>query len=272
MMDEIIRFTRRVVPETSTAFVTPFIVPWTPLDLSNLIGFYRADIGVSETGGNVTSWADQSIQGQNLASILGTPTWSATGFNTSFPGVLFTNASGLDGIGNTTFVCSTTTFSVFILCSFVTSGDLSNARLVTLWDGTSANDYLTPSIVLYSPDPSVTPLFAPSFSLYSSGVIGNGGSPYSYSYPTGGVPVLLGGVLSGTTGNIYFNGTVQGAGTGFSSIVGDDNFWINYDNNAGKNGHVNMSVAYVIVTTSEMSVSDIANLVTWTNTNWGTSF
>lgn len=56
---------------------------WTPAKLTGLVAWYKADVGVSLSGSNVTGWADQSGHGYNL--VVGTggtsPVFNATGFN-----------------------------------------------------------------------------------------------------------------------------------------------------------------------------------------------
>lgn len=65
---------------------------WSPLLLSGLVAWYRADMGVSKTGTTVTAWADQS--GNGLDVIPGTsPVYSATGVNGK-PGVAFEEWQG----------------------------------------------------------------------------------------------------------------------------------------------------------------------------------
>jgi hypothetical protein len=41
--------------------------PWTPARLSSLAAWYRADLGVTLNGGNVSAWADQSGNGRHSA-------------------------------------------------------------------------------------------------------------------------------------------------------------------------------------------------------------
>lgn len=68
---------------------------WTPADLgSDLIAWYDASVSGSITGTSpVTAWSDQSGTGNNLVSSGGGPTYNATGFNSGYPGLLFSSSS-----------------------------------------------------------------------------------------------------------------------------------------------------------------------------------
>ena len=60
---------------------------WTPASLPSLAAWYRADLGVTESGGNVTAWADQSGNGRDLSG--GSPDLEATGGPNSTPTISF---------------------------------------------------------------------------------------------------------------------------------------------------------------------------------------
>lgn len=68
---------------------------WTPTDLgSNLIAWYDASDSGSITGSSpVTAWNDISGTGNHLVSSGGGPTYSATGFNSGYPGMIFSASS-----------------------------------------------------------------------------------------------------------------------------------------------------------------------------------
>jgi hypothetical protein len=65
--------------------------PWTPASLTNLRGWYRADLGVTLVGSDVDAWADQSGVGNHLeaASSGARPLFGATSGPNSTPAITF---------------------------------------------------------------------------------------------------------------------------------------------------------------------------------------
>jgi hypothetical protein len=71
-----------------TGTVANLLLPFTPAQLSGLVGWWDASISASinKTGSNINSIADQSGGGHTMSwTGFGQPTYSATGFNTTFP-------------------------------------------------------------------------------------------------------------------------------------------------------------------------------------------
>ena len=68
--------------------------PWTPAEISTDL-WLRADAGVTESGGSVSLWADQSGAGRDFSqsSASQQPDLGATSFNSAHPGVSFTGSS-----------------------------------------------------------------------------------------------------------------------------------------------------------------------------------
>jgi hypothetical protein len=94
-------------------------------------------------------------------------------------------------------------------------------------------------------------------------VLGNGGGGLTYTPNT---PQLFGNILDGSNAHLYLNsGTEQGSPVPFGSTIGSGGTYLELSG-------TNTTACYVIVTTVVMNPTDIANLKTWTNTNWGTSF
>jgi hypothetical protein len=63
-------------------------MPFIPTDLSSIWGWWKGDAGVTQGGGTVTAWADQSGNGRNMTipGIYGTPTYVASAIN-SLPAI-----------------------------------------------------------------------------------------------------------------------------------------------------------------------------------------
>jgi hypothetical protein len=72
------------------------LTPWSPASLTNLRGWYKADTGITLSGSNVTVWADQSGNSNNLSaapfpggSVNNPPVYNSSGNPLSGPSVEF---------------------------------------------------------------------------------------------------------------------------------------------------------------------------------------
>jgi hypothetical protein len=115
---------------------------WTPADLgAALKGWWKADVGVTLSGANVTAVADQSGNGKTLTNS-GVVPFSATGFNgkPTFNFVAANNA----GLQNLSFTGLGTgvTGSVFIVGQFSPLANGAYGRAVS-FDGTGGGDTAT---------------------------------------------------------------------------------------------------------------------------------
>jgi hypothetical protein len=234
---------------------------FTPNQLSGLVGFWRADMGVTAAGGKISAWADQSGNAYNLTQ--GTsaqqPTYSATGFNTSYPGISCVAADG-KGLASASISPSTTqTFSVAVLGKQTSAG--SNARIFSFWSTDSDSDWNG------GPGWTVYEVNGWGCGAGNSDNFGNGGS----SMGSSNTPELVIWTNNGTIANAYLNGAVQGAATNINlNFFGPGNFYLGTDPNGA--GDATFTIAFVVVTAGVMSAGDIANLKAWCNANWGTSF
>jgi hypothetical protein len=66
------RYTANFIPQTA-AFANPIPVIPLPIPSNGLMAWFKADVGVSESGGTITEWADQSGNDNN-ATAVGQPT------------------------------------------------------------------------------------------------------------------------------------------------------------------------------------------------------
>lgn len=235
---------------------------WTPLDIPDLVAFYRADIGVTQSGGSVSQWNDQSTNAYNLTpSGSSNPTFSSTGFAEAYPGISFDGASQF--LQNTGVALASTSVSTFMLISdSPTELNTNNPGIIALGANGVGNDTATPSFCVAD----FGGAFGGQVGFYSNGILGNGSS--ALSIPTAW-PQLVGWIANGTSVNGFIRGQLVGTASSFSSTIGsnpntlkigqrDSNFWEG-------------SVGFVIITSSAMTYVDVANLVRWSNANFGTA-
>lgn len=103
--------------------------PFTPLGVPNCNLWLDAADPSSYTlsGSTLTAWTDKSGNTNSTSSIVGTPTYSATGLN-SLPGFLLNGSSAIIGPN----VNAGTTVTVFAVATMNDAGTNSGARLVSL--------------------------------------------------------------------------------------------------------------------------------------------
>jgi hypothetical protein len=126
------------MPEASNA--------WNPNQLSGILAWWDADLGVSLSGSNVVTWTDQStnayVLGQNGVSgqTQNKPTFSSSGYN-SKNGVIFAAASS-QSLSTTASVAysSTNIVNCFIAAMYNTDNNNSAGRIVSVNNG-SGQDY-----------------------------------------------------------------------------------------------------------------------------------
>jgi hypothetical protein len=185
---------------------------WTPASLPGLVLWLSASQGVSHSGSNLTAWADQSGNGYNCNNISGTaPTYSATGFNSSYPGITFTAANDTYcSSANNIDVSSTSTLSYFVLGS-ATSSSNGYGRLLSFFVNSVGFDYLDPSFEMDVGGSPGTLGIAPAT------------NTASFSLST---PYAFGAIYDGTDAHIYLNNVEQGSQTGFTnSLLGGSNYY-----------------------------------------------
>jgi hypothetical protein len=182
---------------------------WVPADEgANLRWFLTAKAGVTESGGAVSSWADQAAIQPAIVQASGAnkPTYNATGMNGQ-PCISFVGANATR-LAVATFNFSSSTASLFIILKS-SGGFGSNPRIVSLAANGVGNDFTTPSIVLAEDGTSNTAYF------YSNGYLGDS------SAANMAVNTVLGLTLDGTNSRRYVNGVLSaGSPVAFSSSIG----------------------------------------------------
>lgn len=250
----VLRRTIAQVPVTGAGAGAPASSGFNPTSLiTGAGGFWRADMGVTQTSGAVTAWADQSSFATNLSG--SGLAYSATGFQSSKPGV--TLPDGQFENLQTTLSFSSATASVFALIN--TNNPTFNRLTGVIANGGS--DGTSPSFFLYA-NSSI-------FGLFCGGNQGQGGSAVSVSANTS---YLIGGVFDGSDGNEWLNGAVQGSGSPFSTTLGGGAGATLYLGSSLTVQSGGATVAFFGLSQKAMNSTDWTNLKNWSNSNWGTSF
>lgn len=221
-------------------------------------GFWTAAAGLGLSGADVTSWTDQSAHALVLnTSTTAAPVFSATGFNTSFPGVAFASASSRNLYGSVS-VINSTTMSIFVL-QIYTNGGPTNGRFVSICDTSLGADSTTPQICFFGDRVGNAGQAGPYSNAYLNLVTYTSGSPFSFGY-----------IFDAVNATPYGGFTV-GTSQAFSASLGPaSNQIVDFGGSLGAYG--NCVLAYVLITNNVLSAGDRTNLKTWTNANWGTSF
>jgi hypothetical protein len=121
--------------------------------LTGLLAWYRGDAGITEAGGTVSNWADQSGLGNDLSQATGAnqPTYDAGGFAGGIPSVDFSTTDSID-LENSGFAWGTE-WSVTIVFQMIT---LANGRLVDWFYPTSNREIGTGSGTPFFSDSGTT--------------------------------------------------------------------------------------------------------------------
>lgn len=234
---------------------------WTPAQLPGLVVWLDAGLGVSQVAGVVSSWTDQSPNAYVFAQ--GTPankpTFSATGFNSAFPGVTTLVASP-QFLTNAGITLASTTFSIFVTVSRTANAQV-NGGVVSLQCNGCADDFHPPGIVVESE--------AGGFNFFTgAGAIGNGASSILVANNTAATIGVIG---DSVNGNAYLNEVVQGAATAFSSTIGASPNLVAIGTRPwnGNTPSFDGTYASIIMTNTAMSASDRTKLSTYLSARYG---
>jgi hypothetical protein len=141
--------TPRVIGGMSLKVPSPISAAVSPASIfgANLVAWYNANNGVSQSSGNVSAWTDQSGNGHNLSNTgTGNMTFSATGFN-SQPGI--TIAATGNSLTSPQFNINTPALSAFMVVE--TPGSfVGDARWLS-YQNSGENDFsATDAILLFA--------------------------------------------------------------------------------------------------------------------------
>jgi len=240
--------------------ITPSAVVWSPLLLTGIAAFWRADMGVTQSSGNVTAWADQTSNANTLtvnSGISGTsPTYGATGFNTSYPGVTFagTSLNALESALNSS-LASSTKASFWILLTV--NADETTYPGVAGFLGNGAGVTTAPSIDIYNNTGSQ---YAFQVGAVQFGIV-YFGLPNTW---------LLTFALDGSNINWYWNSnTPQTPVACTSTVGGSGQYWFGAINANGAPAFTLAAAGWCSNYT--MTATDVNNLSIWCNSTFGTS-
>lgn len=221
---------------------------WTPSQLTGLMGWYSADVGVTQTAFAVSQWNDRSGAGNNLTQATATnkPTYSATSFN-GRQGVTFDSNDLLQSAVSMVHGGSNK-LSVFVAINFPTI--LNGGRVVTFYSG-SGSDFNNPNAI---------PL------INGSADIGGyrGGASNDTWAITANTPYRVGSVYDGTLHTMYRDNVASGspaASTGNFPTPGA--LWLGNSTTSG-----NFCLAEIIVTNTAVTATDRTNIENYLFTRW----
>ncbi len=249
-------------------------VPFNPTQLiTGFGGFWRADVGLTLSGSNVTAWADQSSQGTSLtlqtfggAQI--SPVFSATGFNAAFSAVTIRqDLASLGGLGNIAININSTQLSFFMLGVTHPGFDNNNGRFGGVVGNGQTVDFNNTSSFEF--DEGASPTGSPGYNIQANSAIqGNGGVQGPQLID--GTTYLLGGVFDGVNANKWINRAVVGTGTAYSNTIGGGTSTVTFGyTGTGLNASINCG--FWGITNSVLTATDFGNLCNFANSNWGTS-
>ena len=174
---------------------------WSPSDLSGLLAWYDAsDSGsLTLTGSLVDQWNDLSGNGNHFtASGTARPTYGATSFNTSKPGITF---DGGDAISKaTSSYGGGTVLSAFVVGTYANNAGGAYDRMLSYSMG--SNDYSNANSAAF--------LLQDNTNLAIQGFRGNAAKSTSAAL-TAGTAYRFGSVFDGTNHTIYINNSASSA-------------------------------------------------------------
>lgn len=233
---------------------------WTPASLPNLLVWLDASdsSSVIRSGANVSAWNDKSGNGNNFTAT-NNPQYSATGFNTSYPGITTASASS-NYFKSSSITLNSANLSVFLVL-YVASAQANKGVVALLGSGQSAEWNNNASFLI---DPET----GTNFRLFS-----NSGS-YQNSVAGVSAPHAIGWVFDGTNGTGYLDGSANtpasktGAFGNTSAIIALANRLTT--GGAVTGDYVNATYAEVIITSSALGGTDLTDLDAYFVAKWGT--
>lgn len=235
---------------------------WTPASLSNLVVWLDAsDSGsVIRSGANVSAWNDLSGNGNNFTAT-NNPQYSATGFNTSYPGITVASASS-NYFKSGTVTLNSANLSVFIVGN-ITGPDKDDGVISLLGNGQSADWNNSASFVVDPNDTSDRIRMFTGGGSYQSIITGAANGAHAFGW-----------VFDGTNGTPYLDGSA-GRSAAKTGAFGNTSAIIALSNRLSSGGSVtgdtiNGTYAEVIITASAITGADLTNLDAYFVAKWGT--
>ena len=184
--------------------------------LSGIVGFWRADKGVTTSSGNIIAWNDQSSNGYNLSVRTGTTAYNTTSFNGG-PSLNFVGTSTLGSA--TSIIWAGKSFSVFVFFQDPTTQNTGFGRIAAIIASGQTSDNVGASSAIYTNNnPNAFQHAYESANANAGSGMGNGTNYYNVTPST---PIVMGWQGDGTNANLYVNGGVVGTQTTISGPVGN---------------------------------------------------
>lgn len=234
------------------------LTPWSPSQLSNLVGWYKADTGVSLSGTSVTAWSDQSGKGNTLTPLTSNPTYVSNGNPLGGAAIQFNgtnlvnlNAS-LTGLGDN--------LTLIHIGKVTTAKFNAGLLLVNMFGGFVDGNVRVLDIRASNVSPWTT--WRSWFMVGGWGAEGAGGSAM-----TDGVRITK---VNSSGLKTYQNGTLVGTYNGsLGSLSPSLTRRIYVGGNPYTTEGAFMRTYEVIITTADLSATDISNIQTYAQTKWG---
>jgi hypothetical protein len=232
---------------------------------SDLKLWLTADAGVTDAGGGaVSSWADQSGNGNDVTQ--GTsarrPTYSATGYNSSYPGITFATAS-TQYLAKSAASISGAAISFFLVMTH-TSSDPGDSGMVSVVGAGEAVDYNNDSSFVWGDSfgggANHNKLY------YNNGPVWD-----SPDLVTDGANHRIGLVFDGAEAKLYVNNGSAAASGAATGTIGDTAMDIGIGGrpwNAGAPGF-DGTLAEVVVVTRALDATERTSLDNYFTVKWG---
>lgn len=233
--------------------------PWTPPSLGAALRLWlKADAGLTLSGSNVTTWADQSGNGCDLTagSVGGQITYSATGFN-SLPTVNFVaNAYLLSSVGAMTL---STALGSFFMVGQMLTGTPSSGRAMSFAKNGASSDWNTAgcgALLLRSGSSNAIECDASGAALFTQAI------SLATNY-------RLGSIFDGAHVTPYVNNSAGTPGAYTTSFGGAGRFAMGLDAAVAANENWVGPISEVVVTDTALSPTDRSNLDAYFQSRWG---
>lgn len=231
---------------------------WSPSQLSNLVGWYKADTGVSLNGTSVTAWADQSGLGNTLSPQYSAPSYVSNGnplggAAIDLNGVNLTNLNAtLTGLGDN--------LTIIHIGKVTTAKFNAGLVLVNMFGGFADGNVRYLDIRASNVNPWTT--WRSWFGVGGWYAEAGGGSAM-----TDGVRITK---VNSSGLKTYQNGTLlNNYDAALGSLAPSTTRRIYVGTNPYTSEGAFMRTYEVIITTADLSATDISNIQTYAQTKWG---
>lgn len=239
---------------------------FTPASLTGALVWLTAGVGQTLSGANLNQWTDQ-ISGVNFTPVVPnttSPAYSATGFNTSFPGVTFAGGGSQIGLYSPTsgvvFGASQNAFSFACVANIDSTASNTATLLAVLAAGDSDENSGPHSInIRYLSGPAMMQVVQAGGGVANDAITTNANLRFVWVFDGTNESFYIGNVLQASNA-CNFNIGAVGSGNSGLGIA---------DRIAGVTSDLKVVIAEVVVTKAALSSTDRTNLDNYFKTKWG---